>query len=55
LIWINDADHCSRSNHADLPVKTPTKFDSFVNLKTATTLGQTVSSAMLARADAVIE
>jgi putative ABC transport system substrate-binding protein len=55
LIWVNDADHCSGSNPADLPVQAPTKFESFVNLKTDTTLGLTVPPAMLARPDAVIE
>jgi putative ABC transport system substrate-binding protein len=58
-LWRMSASYVDRilrgDNPADLPVQTPTKYETVVNLKTAKALGLAVSPTLLIRADIVIE
>jgi putative ABC transport system substrate-binding protein len=58
-LFRRSADYVDRilrgSNPGELPIQQPTKFELFINLKTAKSLGLTLAPTLLGRADEVIE
>jgi putative tryptophan/tyrosine transport system substrate-binding protein len=58
-VWRRVADYVARiaggSNPSDLPIEQPTTFELVVNLRTASSLGLSLTPTLLGRADEVIE